>query len=133
MLAALDRCRSYRSTDAPKCELVDVDGSAPDTRANNPEQLARIYFLGAGLDGSHFAAMSFAPGSSQGHLWLVDQKQERDCKGEWQRQESGFTWNIRCPDGLVASGSLSDPTNGSGTGKGTDHMGKHTSLRFKAD
>ena len=100
--------------------------------------VARIDFGEQGLDGSPAAALSYAPHADRGHLWLVDQARNRDCKGEWQTRSpsessdaSEFIWNLVCLDGLRANGIISDPSVGWGSGNGRDNRGGAIAFTFQ--
>lgn len=118
------------------CRILALnDDLFPDeTEFNHTTRTARIRFAENGLDGSTDAALSYEAGLTEGYVWMVDVKQNRDCKGWWRTEETGgFSWNIQCPDGYTAQGEISSPAAGSGAGSGTDSKGNTVTFVFGSE
>jgi len=118
------------------CRILALnDDLFPDqTEFNHATRIARIRFGGSGLDGSTDAALSYEIGLAEGYVWMVDVKQNRDCKGWWRAEETGgFSWAIQCPDGFEARGEISTPASGSGTGSGVDSKDNPVTFAFGAE
>ena len=87
--------------------------------------------MNLGFDGSRKACLSYEPMAAQGHIWLVDKEHNRDCKGQWSLNSKGkYLWEIKCQDGLKASGALTSPLNLNGTGKGKDNFSREVVFIF---
>ena len=68
-----------------------------------PTKVLQLKFLDSGFDGSRNTCLSYEPMATQGHIWLVDKEQNRDCKGRWFLNSKGkYLWDITCQDGLKA-------------------------------
>jgi hypothetical protein len=103
------------------CRIIAVDNDLipPGMEIQKPAKIIRIRFKGKGLDGSPTAALSYEPGASSGHIWMVDRRRNRDCKGVWKAEnDDSYSWFIRCEDGLFAEGVLTHPGKGTGFGFG---------------
>ena len=96
-----------------------------------PTKVLQLKFLDSGFDGSRNACLSYEPMATQGHIWLVDKEQNRDCKGQWLLNSKGkYLWDITCKDGLKATGTLTNPLNLNGTGKGKDNFSREVIFIF---
>ncbi len=97
-------------------------------------KVLQFRFLNLGLDGSRQAFLSYEPLATRGHIWLVDKNQGRDCKGQWfLNTDKKYLWEIKCSDGLKASGSLTNPLNMNGTGKGKDNSNREVIFVFTTE
>ena len=136
MVAALDRCRSYRSDPATDCTLIALDnelvrpGMAIDDEGH---VILRMTFLEGGFMGSREAALDHAPGVDRGHIWLVDVAGGRDCKGEWQEKDGSTGWWMLCQDGARAVGDMTPPREGTGRGMGVTSVGEVVEFTFAPD
>lgn len=136
MVAALDRCRSYRQDTHINCSILAVD-NALVTSVNPIEydrhRICRISFSKNGFLDSQKAALSYALDSDMGYIWLVDTGTKRDCKGEWHMREGKASWWMVCKDGLKAEGEMTPPYAGDGNGSGMTSDGKPVRFVFVSD
>jgi len=65
-----------------------------------------------------------------GHIWLVDTTNSRDCKGEWNMDGEKGSWWMLCKDGTKATGDISPPQSGAGSGHGLSDEGSPISFTF---
>ena len=131
--AALYRCRSYRQKTDPPCNIIAIGNQLVSEfdLIEYSTKVLQIKFLNSGLDGSREGFLSYEPSATQGHIWLVDKEHNRDCKGRWFLNSKGkYLWEIKCIDGLKASGTLTNPLNLNGAGKGRDKFSREVIFIF---
>lgn len=136
MIAALDRCRSYRDDTDPDCTIIALNNeliSKEESLRLDTRRVASMYFRDEGFIGSQQARLSYAPNEHIGHIWLVDTANGRDCKGEWKADGDDGTWWMLCKDGLRAEGTISSPATGSGSGVGKTSNGDLLRFTFEPD
>ncbi len=96
-------------------------------------KVASISFESSGFGGIPEASLSYESGKETGYIWLVERIKGRDCKGQWYLDKNNtYVWELKCLDGLSASGEISNPLNDIGTGKGIDSENHKIKFSFKS-
>jgi hypothetical protein len=136
VVAALDRCRSYRQSSDIECRIIALnDTLVTDDNPVNYERfkVSRIVFEGDDFLAGQLASLSYTADSTMGYIWLVDVGTGRDCKGEWKMTGDKATWWMVCQDGLEANGEMMAPFAGAGDGQGVVSGGKPVSFIYYPD